>query len=87
LPVVWIPAPLRDLAQGKTSVIVPGSTIREVVENLEGQFPGIRDRLCEGDKLRPNVSVLVDGHIAHLKLRARINDSSEVHFVLAISGG
>jgi molybdopterin converting factor small subunit len=87
LPVVWIPAPLREVAQGKSSVIVPGSTVREVVENLEVQFPGIQDRLCEGDKLRANISVLVDGHISHLKMRARLNESSEVHFVLAISGG
>ena len=87
MPTVWIPAPLRDLTEGKTSVTVTGSTVREVIESLEVQFPGIKDRLCENDKVRPNISVFVDGQITHLKIRERLKETSEVHFVIAISGG
>jgi len=87
LPTLWIPAPLRDLTQGKSSVTVSGSTVREAIENLEVQCPGIKERLCEGDKIRPNISVLVDGHVTHLKIRERLEETSEVHFVIAISGG
>ena len=87
MPTLWIPAPLRDLTQGKSSVIVSGGTVREAIENLEVQFPGIKERLCEGDRIRPNISVLVDGHVTHLKLRERLEETSEVHFVIAISGG
>ncbi|MEO5888512.1 MAG: MoaD/ThiS family protein, partial [Anaerolineales bacterium] len=60
---------------------------RAAINQLELQFPGIRDRLCEGDKIRPNISVLVDGHGTHLKIRERLEETSEVHFVVAISGG
>jgi len=87
MPTVWIPAPLRDLTQRKTSVTATGSTVRDVIESLEVQFPGIKDRLCENDKVRPNISVFVDGQIAHLKIREHLNETSEVHFVIAISGG
>ena len=87
MPTLWIPAPLRDLTQGKSSVIVSGSTVREAIENLEVQFPGIRERLCESDRIRPNISVLVDGHVTNLKIRERLQETSEVHFVIAISGG
>ena len=87
MPTVWIPAPLRDLTEGKTSVTVTGSTVREVIESLEVQFPGIKDRLCENDKVRPNISVFVDGQITHLKIRELLKETSEVHFVIAISGG
>jgi hypothetical protein len=66
---------------------VLGSTVREAIENLESQFPGIQERLCEGDKIRPNISVLVDGHVTSLKIRERLQETSEVHFVVRISGG
>ena len=87
MPILWIPAPLRDLTQGKSSVTVTGSTVREAIEDLEVQFPGIRERLCEGDRIRSNISVFVDGQVTHLKIRERLEETREVHFVIAISGG
>ncbi len=87
LPVVWIPTQLRDLTKGQQSVSVIGDTVREAIETLEIKFPGIKERLCEGDKIRPNISVLVDGHATPLKIRERLQETSEVHFVVRISGG
>lgn len=87
LPVVGIPSLLRDLTQGQRSVSVEGDTVRHVIENLERLYPGIRDRLCDGDRLRPSISIVVDGHTSALKLRHRLYESSEVHFVISISGG
>jgi sulfur-carrier protein len=87
MPTLWIPTPLRELTQGKQSVTVNGSTVREAIENLEAQYPGTKERLCENEKIRPNISVLVDGHVTHLKIREPLTETSEVHFVVAISGG
>ena len=87
MPTLFIPAPLRGLTQGKSSVKVTGSTVREAIENLEVQFPGVKERLCEGEKIRPNISVMVDGQVSHLKMRERLREDGEVHFVIAISGG
>jgi len=87
MPIIWIPSPLRDLIQGKLSVTVTGSNVREAIESLEAQFPGIKERLCEGEKIRPNISVLVDGQITALKMREKLEATSEVNFVIAISGG
>jgi sulfur-carrier protein len=87
LPTIWIPAPLRELTHGKTSVFVAGSSVREAIESLEAEYPGIKDRLCEEGKVRPNISVMVDGQVSHLKMREKLTDESEVHFVIAISGG
>jgi len=87
LPVVWIPSLLRDLTDGQRSLAVQGQTVRQVIENLEGFYPGIKERLCDGDRLRPSISVIVDGHTSNLKLRHELKDSSEVHFVVTISGG
>ena len=87
MPTIWIPAPLRDLTQGNASVVVSGSSVREAIESLEAEYPGVKDRLCKGDKVRPNISVMVDGQTSHLKMREKLTDDSEVHFVIAISGG
>ena len=87
MPTIFIPASLRELTQGNTSVVVSGSSVREAVESLDAKYPGVKDRLCEGDKIRPNISVIVDGHTSHLKMRERLEEESEVHFVTAIRGG
>jgi molybdopterin synthase sulfur carrier subunit len=87
MPTLFIPAPLRNLTGGKASVVVAASSVREAVQSLEAEFPGIRDRLCQGDKIRPNISVMLDGQVSHLKMREKLTDESEVHFVIAISGG
>jgi molybdopterin synthase sulfur carrier subunit len=87
LPVVGIPSLLRDLTQGQRSVSVEGDTVRTVIDHLDQMYPGLKDRLCEGDRLRPSISVVVDGATSALKLRHRLHDASEVHFVVSISGG
>jgi molybdopterin synthase sulfur carrier subunit len=87
MPVVWIPALLRDLTAGQEKVTVPGVTVREVVEHLDGLYPGIKGRLCEEDRLRPGIAVVVDGEVSRQRLRHRLTETSEVHFLPAISGG
>jgi sulfur-carrier protein len=87
LPAVWIPALLRDLTGGQQTVRVPGKTVRQVIENLESRYPGIRARLCDGDRLQPSIAVAVDGEISPSGLRQRVQETSEIHFLPAISGG
>lgn len=87
MPTLFIPAPIRDLTEGKASVTVAGSSVREAIESLEAEYPGVKERLCEGEKIRPNISVMVDGQVSNLKMREKLTDDSEVHFVIAISGG
>ena len=87
MPTLFIPAPIRDITGGKASVVVSASSVREAIDSLEAEYPGVKDRLCEGDRVRPNISVMVDGQVSHLKMREKLREDSEVHFVIAISGG
>jgi len=87
MPTLFIPAPVRSLTGGKTSLVVAGSSVREAIESLEAKHPGVKERLCEGERIRPNISVMVDGQISNLKMREKLGKDSEVHFVIAISGG
>ena len=87
MAVVMIPALLRDLTGGVASVQVAGGSVREVIEQLEGRFPGVQARLCEDGQLRPTISVIVDGAASPQRLRQKLQANSEVHFLPAVSGG
>jgi len=84
---VYIPTLLRNLTGGSAAVEVDGATVGQVVERLEQLYPGIRERLLDAGRLRPNISVAVDGEISPMGLLERVEPSSEVHFVAAIQGG
>jgi molybdopterin synthase sulfur carrier subunit len=84
---VWIPALHRDLTGGVEQVKLAGSTVRELVEELDARFPGLADRLCDGERLRPGIHVAVNGVVEPKGLRVRLAEASEVHFVPAIGGG
>ena len=87
MPVVGIPSLLRDLTDGQSFLSVKGDTVQKVIENLEALHPGIKERLYDGDRLRPSIAIVVDGHVSTLKLRHRLTETTEVHFVISISGG
>jgi hypothetical protein len=78
---------LRNLTGGLSTVEAAGTTVREIIDNLEVRWPGLRGRLTDGDRLLPNLSVAVDGEISTLGLREAVGPASEVHFVTAIRGG
>jgi sulfur-carrier protein len=87
---VWVPAPWRDkLTGGVVQVEVAGDTVRRVIEALEAQYPGFRQRIIDpdNDRIRTDIAVCVDGEISAEGLRRKVGDASEVHFLPAMSGG
>jgi molybdopterin synthase sulfur carrier subunit len=84
---VFIPTSLQKLTGGQDKIVLPGSTVRQIVNNLEAAFPGTKERLVDGFKIKSNMSVAVDGEISPLGLLEKVGEDSEVHFVAAIGGG
>ncbi|MGQ0637488.1 MAG: MoaD/ThiS family protein [Planctomycetaceae bacterium] len=82
-----IPPLLRDLTSGADCVDVPGATVRQIVAALEARFPGIRERLCAGDDLRPGVAVAIGDAVSRIGLLQPVPDGAEVHFLPPIGGG
>ncbi len=78
---------MRNLSAGRHRVDVEGATVRQVIENLDKQFPGMKERLMENGSLVPGISVIVDGQQSQLGLLERLEEASEVHFLPAIGGG
>ena len=88
MPEVWIPSLMRKLTEGREKVMVEGKTLREVIENLDAQFPGIKDRVVYEDyRIAPGLAVAIDGVVTEEGLRTQIPPNSEVHFVTSIAGG
>ena len=87
MPTVWIPSLLRDLTGGEERVSVPGGTVGQVIDALDLAYPGIKHRLCKGDRLDPAIAVFVDGRIARLGLSEGVAEGSEVRFLPAVGGG
>ncbi len=84
---VWISAQLRDLTHGQETAVAVGTRVGQVIESLETAFPGIKARLCDAERLRPGIAVVVDGEVARLGLLHPVGPASEIHFLPAIGGG
>ena len=86
---VRIPTPLRTLTGGEDQVQVPGATLREVIETLEKNHPGIRDRLLDEKGVRRFVNIYVgDEDVRFLDgLETKLSSGAEVSIVPAIAGG
>ena len=61
--------------------------MREVINNLEEMHPGIKERLVDKFKIKPNISVAVDGEVSTMGMLEKVGETSEVHFLPAIGGG
>jgi len=87
---VRIPQPLQKLTQGKAEVEVKGGNIQELIEDLEKNFPGIKERLCdEKGVLRRFINIYVNEEdIRFLKMdQTPLKDGDEVSIIPAIAGG
>lgn len=87
MPRVFIPPLLKPLTGDVEDLEVDAKNVRQVIDELERRFPGIRDRLCDGDELGAGLSVAVDGNVSPLGLLQKLTDESEIHFLPAIGGG
>lgn len=87
---VRIPTPLRRFTGGSEEVSVAASSIKALVADLERQYPGIKDRICDEDgKVRRFVNLYVNGDDIRFlnELETPVKDGDEVSIVPAIAGG
>ena len=87
MPKVFIPTLLRHLTAGRAVLDIEGATVRQIIANLEAQYPGFDDWLLENNRLRPNIAIAIDDEITPLGLMESVAPTSELHFIAAIRGG
>ena len=88
---VRIPTPLQKLTGDKAEVAASGTTVQEILQDVDRQFPGLKERLCDpaSGKLRRFVNIYVNEEdIRFLKQEATpLKDGDEVSIIPAIAGG
>jgi molybdopterin synthase sulfur carrier subunit len=90
MPKVRIPTPLQKLTQSQGEVSAAGGTVKEVLADLEKQFPGIRERLYdEKGGLRRFVNFYVNNEDIRFMSgeTTPVKEGDELSIVPAIAGG
>ena len=87
---VRIPTPLRKLTNNEEIVEVNAATVGDVITELQGRFPGIKERLLdESGAVRRFVNVyLNEEDIRFLQnQQTMVKDGDEISIIPAIAGG
>ncbi len=87
---VRIPTPLQKLTQNQAEVKANGANIRELIEDLEKNFPGIKERIYdESGEIRRFINIYVNEEdVRFLQQDATpLKDGDEVSMIPAIAGG
>lgn len=86
---VRIPTPLRTLTGGKDEVTAAGENVRDIIEDLERNHPGLKERLCDDKGVRRFVNIYANEEdIRFLDgLDTAVKDGDSLSVVPAIAGG
>ncbi len=87
MAIVFVPASMRQLCGGRHSVEVDGATLRQVIENLDPECPGIHALIVEDGMVRPGIQLAVNGVTAATGLVRSVPEDAEVQILPAMSGG
>ena len=87
---VRVPAPLQKLTQNQAEVKASGGNIKELIEDLEKNFPGIKERICdEAGKVRRFINIYVNEEDVRFLQQDEtlLKDGDEISIIPAIAGG
>ena len=87
---VRIPTPLRKITNGADEVAAEGNNVTAAIEDLEKNYPGLKERICEPDgKLRRFVNIYLNDEDIRFKknMETELKDNDELSIIPAIAGG
>lgn len=87
---VRIPTPLQKLTNNQAEVKAQGASIKELIDDLEKNFPGFKDRICdEKGKIRKFINIYVNEEDVRFLQQDEtpLKDNDEVSIIPAIAGG
>lgn len=87
---IRIPAPLRKLTKDQAVVESKGATIEAILADLEKNYPGIKERVCdETGQVRRFINIFVNGEDIRFKqgIKTEVAGEAEVSIIPAIAGG
>ena len=86
---VRIPTILRTYTDNEKSVTGEGANLAALIDDLESNHPGIKDRLMENGDLRRFVNVYVNDEDVRFtgSLETTLSDGDQVVILPAVAGG
>ncbi len=87
---VRVPTPLRRFTGGNGEVTAAGTSIKEVINDLESRHPGMRERLLDDKgEIRRFVNIYLNGDDVRFldQLNSTVKDGDDISIVPAIAGG
>lgn len=87
---VRVPTVLQKFTENKHEVEVEGANIKELIENIEKKYPGIKERICdENGQIRKFINVYVNEEDVRFLQQDKtpLKDGDEVSIIPAIAGG
>ena len=84
---VRVASPLRSYTGGVATVTADGTTVSELLADLDRRHPGMRFRMIdEQDRIRPHIRLFVNTTaVDSLGMPVRRGDT--LHLICALSGG
>jgi molybdopterin synthase sulfur carrier subunit len=90
MAIVRIPMPLRNFVNGEESVQIQGANVKEILDNLESNHPGIKTKICDdAGAVRRFINIYANEEdIRFMKnLDTVFTEKDEMKIVPAIAGG
>jgi sulfur-carrier protein len=89
MTIVRIPPTLRDETGGEAAVSAHGETVRDVLDDVAGRFPALRERIYVNGGLAGFVNVYVEGEDVRTRdgLDTSVEDDSTIILLPAMAGG
>ena len=86
---VRIPTILRPYTDGERAVSAEGASIAELIDNLEANHEGIKERLLDGADVRRFVNIYVNDEDIRFTggLATELSDGDGVVILPAVAGG
>jgi sulfur-carrier protein len=87
---VRVPTPLRRFTAGNGEVTAAGTSIKDVINDLESRHPGMRERLLDDKgEIRRFVNIYLNGDDVRFldQLNSSVKDGDDISIVPAIAGG
>jgi sulfur-carrier protein len=87
---VRIPTPLRSLTKGQAEVQVDGDNVGDLIEGLEKQYPGMKERLVdESGEVRRFINFYINEEDVRFLQGSKttLKAGDQVSIVPAIAGG
>lgn len=86
---VSLPTILRPYVKDQRRVQAEGSNLGLLIDNLEAEYPGIKDRIVEEGAIRRYVNVYINSEDVRFLngVDSQLTDGDEIDILPAVAGG